>query len=857
VEQIEKEILKTGGASHETGALQKMNADDFKHGPMTLGQAAAVLCLRKSELQRSELANAELNIRLELEHDRRIRAQNLIGEIEKERIALKNQLESCNIEFEAKTQEYEEVKVGCDFKVLKASNEVKKLEAKCELQMSEKDARLADLASKNRELAAKLENMEDRYANQVEVAKTLQSELQVSFAETQCLSKEMEMLNLMFAELEHHIFNSDSVSLDMEVADVEVTQNGKKIKVDDVLKAANVAGEPSKLLQESCFNEVTTKNGTRMVLSVSKTFIKLKDLILEKKTLEEQLTKMKNINQHLCSQVNLHEEKLWSITDELNSTWFYVSKIKEQHKKLHSAEQILRAELAEKRVLLNKLRQELEESRSSWNIVKQKTADSEKQWLALKADFAERKRLLFSSPVNSSESGFSEADTEGASIQNDEESEPLAAFTSNGAPAIRMPIDVEKLDFRPLLPVITSESVAAIGHEIDDDEDEEIPDPFSEDEDEELEEPVEAFDPHHQTNQMVNSTSTITPDTDNDTYETPLFIPSLSYLAQVPTALLPPLFDPDGEVKLISCDVSHVPERERLDNDVLDEVDDNVRDLITRLRSSTARGAFLASRLSDIHRRIATGDSLVGHNQWFDEASGDEEDEEEDQDTDMDEPRDMVEEESEVNGLDLRELETASEPLESRASTSMSNTISLTSTTQSITHHGDGIPTPPPMPTFSLLPPSAGITVRPTFQQDYNDDEDEDDEDYSDNEENENGERQRRPRNRGRRGRNSQSPESSTAVTRFLIKHLPQQLARLRNEKAELEEKVRDLEAMVSQQRNSLAEQERRADLEKTRAKRLEERMLQVGNFANYIMNSKIYFVHYFPFCSLLSTFYS
>jgi hypothetical protein len=29
-------------------------------------------------------------------------------------------------------------------------------------------------------------------------------------------------------------------------------------------------------LQESCFKEVTTKNGTRMVLSVSKTFMKLK-----------------------------------------------------------------------------------------------------------------------------------------------------------------------------------------------------------------------------------------------------------------------------------------------------------------------------------------------------------------------------------------------------------------------------------------------------------------------------------------------------------------------------------------------------------------------------------------------------
>ena len=66
-------------------------------------------------------------------------------------------------------------------------------------------------------------------------------------------------------------------------------------------------------------------------------------------------------------------------------------------------------------------------------------------------------------------------------------------------------------------------------------------------------------------------------------------------------------------------------------------------------------------------------------------------------------------------------------------------------------------------------------------------------------------------------------------MTRFLIKHLPQQLARLRNEKAEQEDKIRELESLVSQQRYSLAEQERRADKEKSRANKLEERMLEVS----------------------------
>ena len=101
-------------------------------------------------------------------------------------------------------------------------------------------------------------------------------------------------------------------------------------------------------------------------------------MILEKNTLVEQMNKMRHISETLCSQVNFHEEKLCGITDELNSTWFYVSKIKEQHKKLHSSEQILKAELAEKQKLLNNIRKELEESRTSWNFVKQKNAESEK-----------------------------------------------------------------------------------------------------------------------------------------------------------------------------------------------------------------------------------------------------------------------------------------------------------------------------------------------------------------------------------------------------------------------------------------------------------------------------------------------
>ena len=68
--------------------------------------------------------------------------------------------------------------------------------------------------------------------------------------------------------------------------------------------------------------------------------------------LQDQVEKMKAINAHLCSRVNRHEDKLLNITDELNKTWTFVSTLKQQHRQLHESEQILRAELTEKRHIL-------------------------------------------------------------------------------------------------------------------------------------------------------------------------------------------------------------------------------------------------------------------------------------------------------------------------------------------------------------------------------------------------------------------------------------------------------------------------------------------------------------------------
>lgn len=48
-----------------------------------------------------------------------------------------------------------------------------------------------------------------------------------------------------------------------------------------------------------CYKSVDTPAGPRLVISVSKTYIRLKELILEKKHLEKEMNRMKQLNVHL------------------------------------------------------------------------------------------------------------------------------------------------------------------------------------------------------------------------------------------------------------------------------------------------------------------------------------------------------------------------------------------------------------------------------------------------------------------------------------------------------------------------------------------------------------------------------
>jgi hypothetical protein len=79
---------------------------------------------------------------------------------------------------------------------------------------------------------------------------------------------------------------------------------------------------------DNCYKSIQTPAGAQNVLSVSKTFIKLKDLILEKRSLLKDTTRLKTLYGHLEQRLDKQEKKLSTVSLELTKTWHLVGKIK-------------------------------------------------------------------------------------------------------------------------------------------------------------------------------------------------------------------------------------------------------------------------------------------------------------------------------------------------------------------------------------------------------------------------------------------------------------------------------------------------------------------------------------------------
>ncbi|CAH2090427.1 unnamed protein product [Euphydryas editha] len=171
----------------------------------------------------------------------------------------------------------------------------------------------------------------------------------------------------------------------------------------------------------TCYKSVETKSGPVLVPSVSQTYIRLKDLILEKLTLIKEVNRMKQLNTHLESRLEEQERRLCLVTNELSKTWHVVGRLRRHHQQLHTHEKILKYELQQKRKLLNELKEELEYCREKWEQAREKNSQSEKDWRKLRTEFSNRKlKPELASFNNSAESGYSDERPSDTSESNDE-----------------------------------------------------------------------------------------------------------------------------------------------------------------------------------------------------------------------------------------------------------------------------------------------------------------------------------------------------------------------------------------------------------------------------------------------------
>ncbi|KAJ2951538.1 hypothetical protein O0L34_g13687 [Tuta absoluta] len=204
----------------------------------------------------------------------------------------------------------------------------------------------------------------------------------------------------------------------------------------------------------TCYKTVETNSGPVQVPSVSQTYIRLKDLIIEKLGLVKEVNRMKQLNSHLETRLEEQERKLCLVTNELSKTWHVVGRLRRHHHQLHTHEKILKYELQQKRKLLNELKEELEYCREKWDQAREKNSQSEKDWRKLRAEFSSRNTKSNISFNNSGESGYSDEKPSDESSESNDESEYVQE------PLIRSKKKIKK-SFETILDSSTDRNLAA------------------------------------------------------------------------------------------------------------------------------------------------------------------------------------------------------------------------------------------------------------------------------------------------------------------------------------------------------------------------------------------------------------
>ncbi|XP_044256866.1 probable DNA double-strand break repair Rad50 ATPase [Tribolium madens] len=324
---------------------------------------------------------------------------------------------------------------------------------------------LQDEKEKNSELGENLARLEEDNSKKYDEIKNLESNLGLTKAECRQYQAELSVINQLFSQILLGFKNNQEIDIDKLIKlleenhhllqDIAVNEESNQVsalpkvlldlvsevseeasKTNPETQISNQVNSASEIVENlpkvwkvliellshqsapttnedpknenPCYKVVEGPKGPHLVLSVSQTFIRLKDLILEKKSLERETNRLKQLNTHLEGRLQEQEKRLELVSNELSETWHVVGKLQKKHELLHTQEKILRYELAQKRKLLTELKGELEYSREKWQEAREKNSNTEKQWEQLRIEFASRKNGGGDDSNNSIESGYSD-----------------------------------------------------------------------------------------------------------------------------------------------------------------------------------------------------------------------------------------------------------------------------------------------------------------------------------------------------------------------------------------------------------------------------------------------------------------
>ena len=143
--------------------------------------------------------NVQLKVKMELEHERRLRTQEALDDAERRYFALRRECDNKESEYKEIEKKLKEIKVKHDMKMQKSKEENSRLENLLRLKKSE----IINSEARAKDLVIRADEFEEMFNKQLEHVKSLQTDLSKAYDDKKILTKEMETLNQMFNTMEH------------------------------------------------------------------------------------------------------------------------------------------------------------------------------------------------------------------------------------------------------------------------------------------------------------------------------------------------------------------------------------------------------------------------------------------------------------------------------------------------------------------------------------------------------------------------------------------------------------------------------------------------------------------------------